>query len=195
MKKVLERLKKLNPEEIDPNTLKAELSKVDFSSVEYMDYLKGEELDSYFRVSLMDFPVRVFLNVWPAQFQLPAHQHKNFWGYIAVLKGLLTETSFVFEEEESKLSCHPPKSFRKGEVVFEPLNVIHHLQNPSPSKPLVTAHFYFPTVTDYNGVKIFDIRNRRITELNEKATSISLDHPEGYYREVKENAFSVVNLW
>ncbi len=195
MKKVLEKLKTLKTDQIDPNILKTTLSRFDFSRVDYLGYLEGVDLEKYNRIFLMESPIKVFLNVWPAQHQLTAHQHNNFWGYIAVLKGLLTETSFVFDADDAQLSCHPPKSYRKGEVVFEPLNVIHHLQNPSPSKPLVTAHFYHPPVYNYDGVMIFDIKNKRIAELNEKAPGVSWEHPADNYYRVEEDAFSVVNLW
>lgn len=195
MEKVLEKLKKLESKVIEPNILKMTLNTFDFANVDYMQYLDETRFDEYHRVYIMDSPIRVFLTVWPSQYQVSPHQHNNFWGYIAVLKGLMTETSFVFEPEESRLSCHPPKSYRKGEVIFEPLNGIHHLQNPSPSKPLVTAHFYYPPVYDYQGVRIFDIRKRRIAELNAKAPGISWEHPEDYYVKKEDHAFSVVNLW
>ncbi len=195
MKKVLEKLLKLDPEKIEPNILKITLNSIDFSQVDYMSFLKGNNFDEYKRVYIMDSPLRVFLNIWPAQHQLPVHQHNNYWGYIAVLKGLLTETSFVYEDEEKQLSCHPPKNFRKGEVIFEPLNGIHHIQNPSPSKPLVTAHFYYPSIMDYNGVRIFDIRKKRMAVLNEKADRVSWEHPKDYYSQVEKKAFTVVNLW
>lgn len=195
MKKILEKLKKLETREIEPNILKMTLNAFDFASVDYMQYLDESKFDTYHRVTIMEAPIKVFLNVWPAEFQLPTHQHNNFWGYIAVLKGLLTETSFVYDADDAQLSCHPPKSFRKGEVIFEPLNVIHHLQNPSPSKPLVTAHFYYPPVYNYEGVMVFDIKKRRVAELTAKAPGISWDHPADYYARIEEDAFSVVNLW
>jgi predicted metal-dependent enzyme (double-stranded beta helix superfamily) len=195
MKKVLEKLQKLDKEKIEPNILKITLNTIDFSHVDYMSFLEGKSFDEYSRVYLMDSPLRVFLNIWPAQYQLPVHQHNNFWGYIAVLKGLLTETSFVYEDEEKQLSCHPPKNFRKGEVIFEPLNGIHHIQNPSPSKPLVTAHFYYPSIMDYNGVRIFDIKKKRMAVLNEKADRVSWEHPKDYYSQDEKKAFTVVNLW
>ncbi|TVQ93347.1 MAG: hypothetical protein EA393_02260 [Bacteroidetes bacterium] len=195
MKKVLEKLHKLDPKEIEPNILKTTLNRFDFAQVDYLPYLEGKSFDEYSRTYILDSPIKVFLNVWPSQYQLPVHQHNNFWGYIAVLKGLLTETSFVFDKEDNVLSCHPPKSFRKGEVIFEPLNGIHHIQNPSPSKPLVTAHFYFPSGYDYNGVMIFDIRHKKVAELNEKADRISWDYPKDHYSRIEENAFEVVNLW
>ncbi len=195
MKKVLEKLSKLSEKEIEPNILKTTLDTFDFAQVDYMSYLEGIDLQQYKRIYIMEKPLRVFLNIWPSQFQLSTHQHNNFWGYIAVLKGLLTETSFVFSTEDKILSCHPPKSYRKGEVVFEPLNVIHHLQNPSPSKPLVTAHFYFPPVYDYNGVIIFDLKSKKIAELNAKAPGISWEHPDDHYNKIEDNAFEVVNLW
>ncbi|MFW5706321.1 MAG: hypothetical protein ACOC12_00240 [Bacteroidota bacterium] len=195
MEKILNKLKKLGTQEIEPNILKITLNGFDFANVDYMQYLDESKFDTYHRVVIMDEPIRVFLNVWPPEYQLPAHQHNNFWGYIAVLKGLLTETSFVYDADDAQLSCHPPKSFRKGEVIFEPLNVIHHLQNPSPSKPLVTAHFYYPPVYNYNGVMVFDIKNRRVAELNEKAPGVSWNHPSDYYVRIEEDAFSVVNLW
>lgn len=195
MKKVLEKLKKLDPGKIEPNILKTTLNAFDFANVDYMSYLEDKSLEKQTRITIMESPIRVFLNVWPAQHQLSAHQHNNFWGYIAVLKGLLTETAFVFDPDTAQLSCHPPKSYRKGEVIFEPQNVIHHLQNPSPSKPLVTAHFYFPPVYNYDGVMIFDLKKRQIAEMNEKAPGISWDHPKDHYRRIEDDAFSVVNLW
>jgi quercetin dioxygenase-like cupin family protein len=195
MEKVLEKLRKLESKVIEPNILKMTLGTFDFSNVQYMQYLDETKFDQYHRVYIMEAPMRVFLTVWPPQSQLSAHQHNNFWGYIIVLKGLLTETPFVFEPEASQLSCHPPKSYGKGEVIFEPRNIIHHLQNPSPSKPLVTAHIYYPPVYDYKGVLMFDIRKKRIVELNEKAPGISWEHPDDYYARSKEDAFTVVNLW
>lgn len=195
MKKVLEKLQKLDTRQIEPNILKTTLNTIDFAQVDYMSFLGGESFEEYKRVQLMESPLRVFLNIWPAQFQLPVHQHNNYWGYIAVLKGLLTETSFVFEAEENQLSCHPPKNFRKGEVIFEPLNGIHHIQNPSPSKPLVTAHFYYPSIMNYNGVRIFDIKKKKMAWMNEKANRVSWDHPKDHYSKIEKKAFTVVNLW
>lgn len=195
MEKVLKKLSKLENKTIEPNILKTTLNAFNFADVDYMQYLEEEKFDTYHRVIIMESPIKVFLNVWPAQCQLPTHQHNNFWGYIAVLKGLLTETSFVYDYDEAQLSCHPPKSYRKGEVVFEPLNVIHHLQNPSPSKPLVTAHFYYPPVYNYDGVLIFDIAKKRLGVLNNKAPYVSWDHPTDHYNSIENDAFSVINLW
>ncbi|TVQ08214.1 MAG: hypothetical protein EA361_17100 [Bacteroidetes bacterium] len=195
MKKILEKIKNLETQEIEPNILKTTLNAFDFANVDYMQYLEGNTFDVYQRVIIMESPIKVFLNIWPPEHQLSAHQHNNFWGYIAVLKGLLTETSFVYDADDAQLSCHPPKSYRKGEVIFEPLNVIHHLQNPSPSKPLVTVHFYYPPVYNYEGVMIFDIKKRRVAELTGKAPGISWDHPADCYASIEEDAFSVVNLW
>lgn len=195
MRQVIEKLKSLKPEEIEPNNLKIKLSKFDFTSVDYLSYIEDKGFDDYYRVVIMDSPLRVLLNVWPPQYQLPTHQHNNFWGYVAVLKGLITETAFVFDSDSNQLLCHPPKSYQKGEVIFEPLNVIHHLQNPSPSKPLVTAHFYYPRVYDYNGTMIFDLKKRNLAELNEKAPGVSWNHPPEFYTRIEEKAFDVVNLW
>ncbi len=195
MKRVLEKLEKLDPEKIEPNILKITLNTIDFAHVDYMSFLGGKGCEEYSRIYIMESPLRVFLNIWPPQHQLPVHQHNNYWGYIAVLKGLLTETSFVFEEEKNQLSCHPPKNYRKGEVIFEPLNGIHHIQNPSPSKPLVTAHIYHPSIMDYNGVRIFDIKKKKMAWMNEKANRVSWDHPKDHYSKIEKKAFSVVNLW
>jgi hypothetical protein len=195
MEKVLGKIKKLEEEEIEPNIMKTTLDGIDFAHIDYNPYLEGLDLQTYGRVYIMDAPLKVFLNIWPSQFQLSTHQHNNFWGYIAVLKGLLTETTFVFDPDDNILSCHPPKSYRKGEFIFQPLNGIHHLQNPSPSKPLVTIHLNYPAVYNYDGLRLFDIRKRKVAEMNEKANGISWDHPKDHYRSIKENAFEVVNLW
>lgn len=193
--KVLEKVAGLQENQIEPNFLKNTLDSIDFAHVDYYSKIQGLDLDQYGRVYLVAEPLRVFLNIWPPQFQLSTHQHNNFWGYIAVMKGLLTETTFVFNPDDKVLSCHPPRSYRKGEIIFQPLNGIHHLQNPSPSKPLITMHFNYPPRYNYHGVNIFNIRNRRRAVLNEKASGISWNHPADQYLSIEENAFEVVNLW
>jgi hypothetical protein len=195
MEKLLAKLKKLESGVIEPNIVKRTLNSIDFSELDYLQYVDESKLDQYHRVNIIDSPFKVFLTIWPPQHLLIPHQHINFWGYVAVLKGLLTETAFVYETEESRLLCHPPKNYCKGDVIFEHDNVIHHLQNPSPSKHLVTVHIYYPPKYGYDGVLIFDIMKRKIAELNAKAPNVSWDHPADHYNKLAENAFSVVNLW
>lgn len=195
MKNVLERIKMLKPEALEPNRLREVLQEIDFSQVDYEPFLEGFDTQEYNRITLLDAPLKVFITTWPSQYYLPAHRHNHFWGYITVLKGLLTETTFAFDADQNKLFCHPPKSFKKGELIFEPMNTTHHLQNPSPSKPLITLHFYFPAKYNYDGVLIFDIKNRRIAELNDKARRISWDLGAECYRRVEDSSFDVENLW
>jgi hypothetical protein len=193
--RILEKINNLKDKEIEPNILKTTLDGIDFAHVDYYPNIEGVDLEQYGRVYLSDSPLRMFMSIWPPQHQLPTHQHNNFWGYIAVLKGLMTETTFVFDPDDNVLSCHPPKSYRKGEVIFQPLNGIHHLQNPSPSKPLITIHFNYPPEYNYDGINLFSIRFRKRAIMNEKAKSISWDNPDDHYKSIQENAFDVVNLW
>lgn len=195
MKQVLQSLNELRGMEIDPaNTMKA-ISAIDLKNLDYKPYLEGCDLSRYNRIKVNDSPMQVFLMTWPPQFLLPIHQHKNFWGYVIPLQGIVAETIYGYAARKKKVYLHPTKTHKPGEIIYEPYNVIHKLQNTSPLEPTISLHIYYPPSYNYDGTLIFDAQNRRLAVLNEKAPALSWDLPDDNYHEVHEEAYDVEKLW
>ncbi len=195
MKNLLQVLKQFDNKKITPSDTLEQLSKFDFSKLEYEPYLKGHSIDAYGKIKISDQPLQVFLMIWPPQFLLPIHQHKNFWGYVIPLKGIVGETIYGYAARKRKVYLHPTKTFKPGEIIYEPYNVIHKLQNTSPLESTISLHIYYPPFYDYNGTLIFNAQNRKLAVLNEKATKLSWDLPEDHYSRIEENAYDVEKLW
>ncbi len=195
MKQVLQALNELRGKDIDPtNTMKV-MSEIDLKNLDYEPYLEGYDLNVYNRIKINDSPMQVFLMTWPPQFLLPIHQHKNFWGYVIPLKGIVAETVYGYAARKKKVYLHPTKTHKPGEIIYEPYNVIHKLQNTSPLESTLSLHVYYPPYYNYDGTLIFDAQNRRLAILNEKAPALSWDLPIDNYHEIHEEAYDVEKLW
>ncbi len=195
MKQLLDALKTLEGKKIDPPTVKEVISSVNLNDLPYEERLEGVDLDKYNRILISDAPLQVYIMTWPPQFLLPIHEHKNFWGYVIPLKGIVAETLYGYAPNKRKIFLHPTKSFKPGEIIYEPYNAIHKLQNPSPIEPTISLHIYYPPSYDYKGTMIFDAQNRRLAILSEKAPGISWEMPDDHYESVIEDAYDVEKLW
>ncbi len=195
MKKILASLKEISETSINANLLKDTLNTFDFSEINYNEIISGYDLDKYNKIIIKEKPVQIFLVTWPAQVNLPIHQHIKYWGYTAVLEGMLTEYLYDYDKDSKVLSIHPSRNVKKGELIYEPLNIIHQLMNPSPLEIAVSLHFYYPSEYDYDGTLMFDIEKRKLAELNEKAPNVSWNHPKEYYKRQVDDAFEVTKLW
>ncbi len=195
MKHLIEALKKLEGQNIEQNLVRKALSGIDFTKLSYRQYLDGKNLEEYNRIKIRDEPLQVFLMTWPPQFMLPIHQHKNFWGFVIPLEGIVAETIYGYAARKKKVFLHPTKTFKPGELIYEPYNVIHKLQNTSPLDACISLHIYHPPFYNYNGTLIFDAQNRKLAVLNEKASMLSWALPADHYDSVMENAYEVEKLW
>lgn len=195
MKQVLQALNHLKPGSIDPTSTMKAISAIDLKNIAYKEYLEGYQLENYSRIKISDSPMQVYLMIWPPQFLLPIHQHKNFWGYVIPLQGIVSETIYGYAARKKKVYLHPTKTHKPGDIIYEPFNVIHKLQNTSPLEPTISLHIYYPPVYNYDGTLIFDAQNRRLAVLNEKATGLSWDLPADHYKKVVEDAYDVEKLW
>ncbi len=195
MKHLVQKLEQLKGQKIDPALVKKALSDIDFKAVDYKDYLEGKDMGEYNRIRISEDPMQVFLMTWPPQFLLPIHQHKNFWGYVIPLEGIVAETVYGYAPRKKKVFLHPTKTYKEGEIIYEPYNVIHKLQNTSPLDVTISVHIYYPPTFNYKGTMILDAQNRRMAFLNEKAESLSWDLPEDHYDSVIEKAYDVEKLW
>ncbi len=195
MEKLIKTLEALKGKKIDPALVRKALSAIDMKEVSYNPYLKGKDLSVYNRIKISDDPLQVFLMTWPPQFLLPIHQHRNFWGYVIPMKGIVAETVYGFAPRKKKIFLHPTKTYKPGELIYEPYNIIHKLQNTSPLEPTISIHIYYPPTFDYKGTMIFDAQNRRLAILNEKARMLGWDLPADHYESITEDAYEVEKLW
>ncbi len=195
MKRLVQKLEGLKGEKINPAHVKKILADVDFNGLDYKDYMEGKDLGEYNRIRISEDPLQVFLTTWPPQFLLPIHQHKNFWGYVIPLEGIVAETIYGYAPRKKKVFLHPTKTYKKGEIIYEPYNVIHKLQNTSPLDVTISIHIYYPPTFSYKGTMIFDAQNRKLAFLNEKARMLSWDLPEDQYDKVMKEAYDVEKLW
>ncbi len=195
MKNLLHILKQIESKEIEPGLVRKGLAEVDLKGLSYHDYLKGYDQADYNRIKLCEKPFQVFIMTWPPQFLLPIHQHKNFWGYVIPLEGIVAETIYGYAPRKKKVFLHPTKTYKQGEIIYQPYNLIHKLQNTSPIESSISLHIYYPPTYNYKGTMIFDAQNRRMAVLNEKATKLSWDLPADNYDSVMEEAYDVEKLW
>jgi predicted metal-dependent enzyme (double-stranded beta helix superfamily) len=195
MKEILDALRAMKGQQIEPNLIRQVLETLQLRNLnvdEYVKKLSGEALE---REIILKDPVEAFILKWPPQFFYPIHQHSNFWGFVVPLQGILSETLYGYAPNKRKVFIHPTKTFRAGEIVYEPYKVIHKLQNTSPIESLITLHVYYPPVYNFKGTSIFDAKNRRLAILNEKAETLSWDLPEDQYESIEENAYDLEKLW
>jgi ubiquinone/menaquinone biosynthesis C-methylase UbiE len=144
--------------------------------------------DNYARNILMMHPIEVGLLHWPAGVESAVHHHQGFYGYVIVLEGELDNIEYGFENDQltEKLGVRG----RKGGILPETDGVIHKLANPSATKAAVTLHIYYPPLESFEGMKIFDLENKKIAILSAEAKTASWSEPTASYSSIQENAFS-----
>jgi predicted metal-dependent enzyme (double-stranded beta helix superfamily) len=195
MNQILYALQALKGKAIDPNIVRQALETIDFKNILIKDIFTNNDLDVHNRYMIMEDLFQVYFMVWSPQFFFPIHQHNNFWGFVIPIKGVLSETIYGYAPNKKKVFIHPTKSFKSGEIIYEPLNVIHKLQNASPIDTLTTLHVYYPPTYNFSGTKIFDAKNRKLAVLNEKALTLGWDLPKDQYEMIEKNAYDLEKLW
>ena len=195
MNQIKKALQALKGKEIDPNMVRQSLESINFKTIRPEDMFTKDDLDVQGRYMIMDDLFQVYFMVWAPQFFFPIHQHNNFWGFVIPIKGVLSETIYGYAPNKRKVFIHPTKSFKSGELIYEPSNVIHKLQNASPIEELITLHIYYPPTYNFKDTKIFDAKNRTLAVLNEKAQTLAWDLPEDHYEMIQEDAYDLEKLW
>jgi predicted metal-dependent enzyme (double-stranded beta helix superfamily) len=191
MEQLIEQAKQLKERDLQLEPLGQFLEQFDFADIDYSPYKPEVKApDNYARnVVLMD-PLEIAILYWPPGTESAIHFHEGFWGYVAVLEGEGENIEYEFDGE--KLVEQKGQRYVKGGMFGEQDKVIHKITNPQQADPLLTAHFYYPPLESFDGMKIFDIENERIGVLSDDAETASWKEDEENFKEIKENAFTFV---
>ncbi|PCJ84545.1 MAG: hypothetical protein COA57_09110 [Flavobacteriales bacterium] len=190
MEKVISKLKTLSKTDLSFENLGLILSEFNFNSVNYKHLLPPAPIDGdYSRNILLMQPLECVILLWPPKAESAIHHHEGFWGYVAVLEGECDNIEYTLKDGILKES----KAMRgvKGGIIPEQNGIIHKLINPSGTQPTITANFYYPPLKDFKGMKIFNLKERKIGILNEKAQSASWTEPKEHFEKTEENAFEL----
>ena len=136
-------------EEID-----ALLREVEVSDEELRPHL-GFKSGTYarHRVFRNDF-AEILVLCWQPGQKTPIHDHNGSFGAVRVLKGIMWETMFGFDEAH-KLCYRSAREWQPGLVTDADVPDIHQLGNPEVSaQNLVTLHIYAPPLGVLNTYKV-----------------------------------------
>lgn len=121
------------------------------------------------------------LMLWGINNKTAIHDHKNYDGKIKVLKGNLTE---IFYKETNDFIEYEGQGIANEGVIFsEDFGGIHSIVNNDATFS-VSLHIYQTPQLNLNGVRIFDIENKKWAILNDKATSCSWNLPKDAYKDI-----------
>jgi ubiquinone/menaquinone biosynthesis C-methylase UbiE len=193
MQKIVDGLRQFQPEHLSYDYLGKFVKNISLSDCQYKDLLPPvDESGSYSRNILMLEPLECVLLHWPPGVESAIHYHKGFWGYVLVLEGACDNIEYTLED--GKLIESQTIRALAGGVLDEPDGTIHKITNPSKTRTLVTAHFYYPALETLDGLAVYDIETERVGVLNEKAGSASFTEPEAHFHSIQESAFQYVPL-
>ena len=116
----------------------------DISAGEVAPYL-GFKAGNYSRHRVMrnEF-VEMLVLCWKPGQRTPIHDHNGSHGAVFVQRGVLWETTFVYDSEAG-LSYASHRELRRGGLTGSEIPDIHQLGNPDVSgQDLVTIHIYAP---------------------------------------------------
>lgn len=170
---------------LSPGKLYQFLSNKDFSELDYQDYLPPANKSGYSKNILQLEPIEIAILNWPPESASAIHKHDGFFGYVGVLKGSATNSSYAHIGKE--LSEIERTNVHAGAMFYEFDGEIHKITNKSKA-PLHTIHIYYPALADLDGLKIYS-EEGKIGTLNKEATAADWNQEADKFHTVIENAF------
>lgn len=190
MQALLDALSSFEDKDLTYNALGQWVYTFPFHTLSYADYQPTDKrTDDYARHILTLSPLEAVLLYWPPGVRSAIHHHEGFYGYVVVLEGMLQDRTFTFRN--GLLQEHNVLQAFKGGIIDEPDGVIHELGNIDPNKPAVTLHLYYPALETLEGLRIFDLEQRRIGTLNDTAPTASWQNPPSAFSKIEEDAFTL----
>lgn len=121
------------------------------------------------------------LMLWGADNKTAIHDHKNYEGKIKILKGELTEISY--KETENFIEYEGAGVAIEGMSFAEEKNGIHSIVNNKHTLS-VSLHIYKTPQLDLNGVRLFDLENKKWAVLTDKASSCTWNLPKEAFEKI-----------
>lgn len=157
-----------------------------FSYQDYNELFKIDQIEvpekTYQRLPVFNNQNGVaILMLWGVNNKTAVHDHKNYEGKIKVLKGELTEV--YYKETKDFIEYEGAGVAIEGLVFEEEKGGIHSIVN-NKNTLSVSLHIYKTSELNLNGVRIFDIENKKWAILSDKAPSCSWNLPEEAFAEI-----------
>ena len=154
------------------------------------EYEKSDASDYYRKIYTLE-PLEIAVLYWPPLAESAVHFHSGFYGYVVVLDGSGENIEYRLSEgvmaEKRRILC------TKSGIMNEPDGTIHKIRNASSTEPLITLHLYVPALANLDGLELYDLENKKIGILNEKALNASFNEPLAHFHTIKENAFETIS--
>lgn len=180
---LLKTLEVLKLNKSDYQEVAAQLFKFSFEDYDAAFHISEKNVpeNSYVRVPIFTDNCCAILMLWGVNNKAAIHDHLNYDGLIKVLKGSLTEVSYT--EEGDFIKYDGEGIADEGAIFPEDLGGIHSVVNNCPELS-VSLHVYHTPQTSLKGVRIFDVENKKIAFLTEKASSCSWELAEDSYEKI-----------
>ena len=158
-------------------------------SYDYQDY------NEIFKIDQINVPEKTYrrlpvfnsencvaiLMLWGVNNKTAVHDHKNYEGKIKVLKGELTEV--YYKETKDFIEFEGAGVAIEGLVFEEEKGGIHSIVN-NKNALSVSLHIYKTSELNLDGVRIFDVENKKWAVLNDKAPSCTWNLPEEAFEKI-----------
>ena len=158
-------------------------------SYDYQDY------NEIFKIDQIEVPEKTYkrlpvfnnencvaiLMLWGVNNKTAVHDHKNYEGKIKVLKGELTEV--YYKETKDFIEFEGAGVAIEGLVFEEEKGGIHSIVN-NKNALSVSLHIYKTSELNLDGVRIFDVENKKWAVLTDKAPSCSWNLPEEAFEKI-----------
>ena len=158
-------------------------------SYDYQDY------NEIFKIDQIEVPEKTYkrlpvfnnencvaiLMLWGVNNKTAVHDHKNYEGKIKVLKGELTEV--YYKETKDFIEFEGAGVAIEGLVFEEEKGGIHSIVN-NKNALSVSLHIYKTSELKLDGVRIFDVENKKWAVLTDKAPSCTWNLPEEAFEKI-----------
>lgn len=158
-------------------------------SYDYQDY------NEIFKIDQINVPEKTYrrlpvfnnencvaiLMLWGVNNKTAVHDHKNYEGKIKVLKGELTEV--YYKETKDFIEFEGAGVAIEGLVFEEEMGGIHSIVN-NKNALSVSLHIYKTSELNLDGVRIFDVENKKWAVLTDKAPSCTWNLPEEAFEKI-----------
>jgi len=167
------------------NEVKDILFKYDYKDFKDLFHPERAEVGegTYFRMAVYNGRCSVFMMLWGPNAITAIHDHKDYDGYVKILKGSLTEIDYL--PSDGFITRGEERSGSQGDSLYADRGAIHCVLNRT-TELAVSLHVYNTDQPGLKGVRIFDFEKRLIGILNEKAKRSSWDISEACFGEIIE---------